>query len=338
MNYCKRCVALLLIALLVPVSVWGWGFEGHIWVNQVAASKVPREMPAFFRKEKKLISYLGYEPDRWRDSREVSLRNAQAPDHYIDFELITDIAELPRERYDFYRLLYEKRAAALATPAGKAAGEASAKSDDLLPEGVGLQPYITMEVYERLRAAFREYRALKLENKPAREVEKKAVFYAGWLGHYVADGSQPMHTSIHHHGWVGENPNQYTTDGKIHAQFESVYVAAKLKAGDFQDLVQAPVRLADPFADYVKYLRESNGQIEEFYKLEKTGAFAGPGTPAGHEYTRRCLARGSQMLLNLWYTAWLQSADPAPPRAPFDRDSGPPPKYPMAPPPTSPRK
>ncbi|MGH6631281.1 MAG: hypothetical protein ACREB3_16255, partial [Burkholderiales bacterium] len=213
------------------------------------------------------------------------------------------------------------------------ATKAEDKSDDLLPEGIGLQPYITMEVYERLRAAFREYRALKQENKRTTEVEKKVVFYAGWLGHYVADGGQPMHTSIHHHGWVGENPNQYTTDGKIHSQFESVYVAANLKASDFQDLVQAPVRLADPFADYVKYLRESNQQIEELYRLEKTGAFAGPGTPTGHEFTRRCLARGSQMLLNLWYTTWLQSADPAPPRPAAAPDTAPSPKFPMAPPP-----
>ncbi len=332
MNFCKRTVALFLIAALLPVSLGGWGYEGHLWVNEVAVGKIPRDMPSFFRKEKKLITHLGYEPDRWRDSRDVSLRSFQAPDHYIDFELITDIAELPRERYDFYRLIYEKRAAALARSGAKAGD----KSDDHLPEGVGLQPYITMEVYERLRAAFREYRALKAENKPTKEIERKAVFYGGWLGHYVADGSQPMHATIHHHGWVGENPGEYTTDGRIHYQFESVYVAANLKASDFQDLVQAPVRLADPFADYVKYLKESNQHIEELYKLEKTGAFAGPGTPAGKEFTRRCLARGSQMLLNLWYTAWLQSADPAPPRPSFDREAGPPPKYPMAPPPKPP--
>ncbi|MCI0355788.1 MAG: hypothetical protein L0099_12220, partial [Acidobacteria bacterium] len=148
MGSCKRAVAWSLIALLVPVPLWGWGYEGHIWANQVAAGKMPRELPRFFRKEKKLITYLGYEPDRWRDSREVSLRNAQAPDHYIDLELVADIAELPRERYNFYRLLYERRAAALANPAAKPGDPSDDKPDDLLPEGVGVQPYITMEVYE----------------------------------------------------------------------------------------------------------------------------------------------------------------------------------------------
>ncbi len=329
MGFLKRALALLLIFSLVPLPAGSWGYEGHTLVNEVAAGKIPREMPAFLRKGRKLIAHLGYEPDRWRDAREVSLRDAQGPDHFIDFELLAEVAELPRERYAYYKLLSEKRAAALACVE---AGDL-ARADDLQPEGVGLQPYATMEVYERLRAAFREYRALKQEKKPTQEVEKKVVFYAGWLGHYVADGSQPLHTTIHHHGWIGENPNRYTTDSRIHAAFESAYVAANLKASEFEDLVQAPVRLSDPFADYVKYLRESNQLVEPFYRLERTGAFAGPGTPEGREFTRRRLAAGSQMLLNLWYTAWRESVElpVPPPYAP--RTPTTPPVVPMASPP-----
>ncbi len=325
----KSALAAFLALLLMPLPGGSWGHEGHTLISQVAAEKAPREMPGFFRKEKTQLTYLGYEPDRWRDAREVSLRDAQGPDHFIDLELLADVAELPRERYSFYRLLNEKRAAAL--PRVEAADPA--RPDDFLPEGVGLQPYITMEVYERLRAAFREYRELQKEKKRTREVERKIIFYAGWLGHYVADGSQPLHTTIHHHGWVGENPNRYTTDGAIHWAFESEYVAANLKAQDFEDLVQAPVRLPDPFADYVKYLRESQQLVEPFYRLERTGAFAGPGTPEGREFTRRRLAAGSQMLLNLWYTAWRESVElpVPPPYAP--RTPSTPPTVPMAPPP-----
>ena len=55
---------------------------------------------------------------------------------------------------------------------------------------------------------------------------------AGNLGHYVADGSNPHHTTTHHNGWVGDNPNGYTTDNRFHGRFESVFVQAHLKAGD----------------------------------------------------------------------------------------------------------
>jgi hypothetical protein len=55
---------------------------------------------------------------------------------------------------------------------------------------------------------------------------------AGNLGHYVTDGSNPHHTTTHHKGWVGDNPNGYTTDNRFHGRFESVFVQAHLKAGD----------------------------------------------------------------------------------------------------------
>src|SRR5205823_11030151 len=67
------------------------------------------------------------------------------------------------------------------------------------------QPYITMEVYDRLRNAFREYRHMKTAGQDATQAEQNAIFYAGWLGHYVADGSQPLHVSVSYDGWVGRS-------------------------------------------------------------------------------------------------------------------------------------
>ena len=43
----------------------------------------------------------------------------------------------------------------------------------------------------------------------------------GWLGHYVADAAMPLHDSIHHDGWAGDNPKGYTRDPNIHGRFES---------------------------------------------------------------------------------------------------------------------
>jgi hypothetical protein len=129
----------------------------------------------------------------------------------------------------------------------------------------------------------------------------------------VADGSQPLHTTIQYNGWVGPNPNGYTTEHNIHAQFETVYVmAANIMPKDFAAMVKSPEKLTDPFADYVAYLRQSNTLVEKVYALEKAGGFTGKGSSEALEFTTKRLAAGSQMLLNLWYTAWLESAVPVP--------------------------
>ena len=177
---------------------------------------------------------------------------------------------------------------------------------------MGLQPYITMEVFGRLKAAFREYRNLQKAHKPTGPVQSAIVFYAGWLGHYVGDAAQPLHTSISYNGWVGPNPAAYTTKKGIHWQFEGVYVAHNLKPADFAGLVHAPEHLTDPFAQYMDYLRQSHSQVEKVYQLEKAGGFSGKGSPEARTFTASRLAAGSQMLLNLWYTAWLDSARPRP--------------------------
>jgi hypothetical protein len=275
---------------------YGWGNEGHTYINRVAAEKIPAAMPRFLRRAVVEIAYLGPEPDRWRSPSEFALKNAQEPDHFIDLERVDWLDPLPPGRYEFYRKLYEKRAA---TPD---------HGDDYLPERVGLQPYITMEIYGRLKASFREYRDLRQQHKPTASVEHAIVFYAGWMGHYVADGSQPLHTTIHYNGWVGRNPNGYTTQHGIHGLFESTYVAANITAANFAGLVHAPQRLDDPFAHYVAYLRQSNGMVEKVYALEKAGGFIGKGSPEALDFTVHQLAAGSQMLLDLWYTAWMESA------------------------------
>jgi hypothetical protein len=300
---------LIALVLLQSVPALAWGNEGHTAINRVAAQKIPASMPRFLRRAVVEIAYLGPEPDRWRSPTEFALKNAQEPDHFIDLERVSWLDPLPPGRYEFYRKLYDKRASTLAHPDND-------HPDDYLPERVGLQPYITMEVYGRLKAAFREYRQRVATHQPTHAVQQAIIFYAGWLGHYVADGSQPLHTTIQYNGWVGPNPNGYTTQHTIHAQFETAYVAANITANDFAGLVKIPERLDDPFAQYIAYLRASNGLVQNVYALEKAGGFTGKGSPAAFDFTTHRLAAGSQMLLNLWYTAWLESAAPVPEHAP----------------------
>jgi hypothetical protein len=296
-------VALALL-LLLATAAWPWGNEGHMAINRVAAERLPTEVPEFLRHAADQLAFLGPEPDRWREKTEQALKDAQEPDHYIDLERV-DGMTLPPDRYTFYRKLNEKREA---TPG---------KPDSLLPERVGLQPYITMEVYGRLVVAFREYRHALRDNRSPVFAEHNAIFYAGWLGHYVGDGANPLHTTVNYNGWTGANPNGYTTANTIHWKMEGLFVAANLKELPFANLVSpTPQKLNDPFQDYLAYLHQSYSLVEKCYQLEKEGAFDGAGTPASREFIEQRLAAGATMLRNLWYTAWFDSAQDPSPRVP----------------------
>jgi len=282
---------------------FAWGSDGHMLINRLAVTILPSDMPAFIRKGNAMdaIEYYGPDPDRWRSQAEPELNAAQATEHFIDFEYADLAGPLPRRRYDFIRAL--------------AAAQAKHPEIQLTPEKIGLQPYVTVEVYERLQSAFRDYRGLIAANKDTRPVEGEILFLAGWLGHYVADGSMPLHTSIQYNGWVGPNPNGYTTEHHIHALFESDFVHANVQRADIVPLIAEAklVALGDVFNDYMSYLRHSNTMVEKTYQLEKAGGFAGAGTPEGKAFVEQRLAAGVTELRDMIYTAWLKSAEPVPP-------------------------
>ncbi|MEJ8629977.1 hypothetical protein P0F65_09500 [Sphingomonas sp. I4] len=56
--------------------------------------------------------------------------------------------------------------------------------------------------------------------------EQHCAFQTIRLGHYIGDGSQPLHNSVNSDGWRGPNPNGYTRDRSIHGRFESGFVDA----------------------------------------------------------------------------------------------------------------
>jgi len=301
----RIAAVLVLLPVLSVQQAFAWGMDGHMLINRLAGQTLPADMPAFLRTPAAVdaLEYYGPEPDRWRSPAEPELNAAQAPEHFIDLEYADLAGPLPRRRYDYIR--------ALAAAQAKHPELASL----LTPEKVGLQPYVTTEVYERLQSAFRDYRALLAAKKDAKPSECEITFLAGWLGHYVGDGSMPLHTSIQYNGWTGPNPNGYTTEHHIHARFESEFVHENVKSGDVAPLVEAskPALLVDVFNDYMAYLRHSNSLVEQTYQLEKAGSFAGAGTPQGRAFVDQQLAAGAIELRNMIYTAWVKSATPVPP-------------------------
>jgi hypothetical protein len=284
----------LFFAATIAPAAHAWEHDGHTLINKLAASSLPADVPAFLRTPAAIeeITYLGPEPDRWRSPAEPELSVAQAPEHFIDMELADALGPLPHKRFDFEAKVF-------------AAGER--------PEKIGLQPWETEEVWERLKAAMREYRFLAAGGQDTKPVEAAIIFYAGWLGHYVGDGSQPLHVTVQYNGWIGPNPNGYTTGHQIHHQFEGPFVADNIHAPEVQaKMTPAKLIEGDMFDAYVAYLRHTATYVEQVYQFDKAGAFIGAGTPESRDFTAARLAAGASMLRDLIYTAWIDSAQPVP--------------------------
>lgn len=280
--------------VLAPPSAHAWGNEGHRIINKLAASTLPAGVPAFLRSQAAIdeMEYLSPEPDRWRSKAEPELSAAQSPEHFIDLELADALGPLPHNRLDFEAKVF-------------AAGQR--------PETIGLQPWETDEVWERLKSAMRDYRNLKAAGQDTRPVEQAIIFYAGWLGHYVGDGSQPLHVTVKYNGWTGPNPNGYTTEHQIHYQFETPFVAANIHASEVRAKMTPPkVIEGDMFDAYVAYLRHTATYVEKVYQLYKVGGFDGAGTPESRDFTAARLAAGASMLRDMIYTAWIDSAQAVP--------------------------
>jgi len=292
--------------LAVP-ACFGWGKEGHKMINRIAMEKLPADLPAFLHTPQALreVEYLGPEPDRWRSPAEPELNDAQAPEHFIDLELADSIEPdgLPSDRFDFLRDAYaasfsiQKKQPDLA--------------DKLLPQHIGLLPWQAAEVYERLQADMRGYRMRSATHRDTYGVEQAILFDIGWLGHYVGDGSQPLHTSINYNGWAqSENPHGYTRDHRIHSRFETAFVEANLRESDVKPLVPETPRplVGQPFAAFVTYLRATHQQVEEVYKLDLQGGFRNAGSAQSRTFTAERMAAGATMLRDMIVTAWQRSS------------------------------
>lgn len=295
----RRAALALVVSVALLLPAWAWGPKGHTMIAVAAIASLPAGMPAFV-DDVATIGYLANEPDRWRGRDIAALNAANAPDHFLDLEPVAFLAALPRDRYRFIAAL-QQRAAAL-----RAAGHLR-QAAALQPARVGFQPYATIEAYQRLVRAFQEYREAVALHRNTRPMQAEALVAMGVLAHFVGDGAQPLHTTVNYNGWVGANPEGFSTSRHLHAAFESEFVDRAIPASALKGKLQPAVVVAHPFQDYVSYLKATHDQVFPLYQLEKAGAFAGDGTPAGRAFVIARLASGAQMLANLYYTAWVVS-------------------------------
>jgi hypothetical protein len=289
-----RTLCAIVLSLLIPLSAAAWGEKGHLMINRAALDASASKLPEFMTAARDQIIYNGYEPDRWREEGRTSVMNTtQAADHFFDSEYWGAISTIEPDRYSFMEKVAEKKIGLIK---------------------IGYLPYAIIENYQKLINAFRFWRNAKTP-QDRESARANAVYVAGVMGHYVGDGSMPMHLSVEYNGWLDSSPNHknYTKDRGFHSRYEAAYVNAAVEIEAVRPKVQPPQRLSNPWDAIKQHLIGGFADLEPAYELEKSGEFnPKEPRPKGTEFIVTELARASTLVGNLWYTAWLESAEPVP--------------------------
>jgi hypothetical protein len=315
-------VAAMLGAL--TFNAGAWDYEGHHAINELALASLPADFGGFTLKPamKNRIAFLAGEPDRWRNVGDLPLKHSNGPDHYIDLEDLKLYGltpeTLPLMRYDFVAIIARERAA----HPDKFPPIDPAKDADHTRELSGFLPWAITEYYEKLKSCFSYLKAFQKYGGTPEEIanaQANIVYVMGVMGHFVGDGSQPLHTTMHFNGWAGNNPHGYTTSLKFHPWIDGGYFH-QTGGIDVEKLVgkihpaERIKNAGEPdgmFRDAVAYIVAQNKLVGPLYELEKEGKLTGEGDKGleGRPFLDGQLVKAGQMLGDIWYTAWLEAPE-----------------------------
>jgi hypothetical protein len=301
-----------------------WDYEGHHAVNELALASLPASFPAFALtpETRTRIAFLAGEADRWRNETSfrtgtgLALGHVNGPDHYLDLEdiYLYDLTPetLPPLRYDFVADIVKAREA----HPDRFPAIDPARDSDHTRELSGFLPWAITENYEKLQSGFSTLAAFEKFGGTPGEIEnakEDIVYVMGVMGHFVGDASQPLHTTKHFNGWVGDNPNHYTTERSFHQWIDGGFfrktggIDGKKLSARIRPAKRIPAA-SDPngiFRVSVNFIAANNQLVEPLYKLEKEGKLSEKGDfTEGQAFLDGQLVKSGQLLGDLWFTAW----------------------------------
>ena len=296
--------AAALIAFTPAGPALAWGNTGHRMVGTLAMQGLPAEVPAFLRSKQAAadMGELAREPDRWKGAGKTH-DSDRDPAHFLDLNDDGTVfggpklSALPATRFE-----YEKALQAVNADSWKA----------------GYLPYSIVDGYQQLVKDFGYWRVVSTMAKrkgphrdwykaDARRREALILRDIGTFAHYVGDGSQPLHVTIHYNGWgPGPNPKGYTND-KIHGPFEGEFVAKSVTWNAARAAMPAFSDCGCPIDQRVAaYLAKTGSYVEPLYQMWGEGEFTN-GDPRAAAFTAARVGAGAAELRDLIVLAWRAS-------------------------------
>jgi hypothetical protein len=300
-----------LLTILAVSPALAWNSAGHRAVTRLALDGLKPDLPSWIHEAETSarIAEESCEPDRWRGLKMPAIGHEANPEHYIDAEDLEQyglsLSGLPKYRYDYVKTMV---AAKIQHPERLRPYDAAADKEHS-KEWPGFLPWAIQEHYEKLASSFNTLRILEGLNDPARaaalaQARENVIHEMGILSHFVGDGAQPLHMTRHHHGWVGDNPQQYTTDFGFHAYIDGTVLQIHgLTYETLKDKVKFDLTVPprDPWPTSLEYLGRSFSQVEPLYRMQKDGSLE---QAAGKAEIEGRLCDAASMLAALYNAAW----------------------------------
>ncbi len=263
------------IVLLLPVGfIYSWGEKGHAVINKNAVEILPAEMNSF-KVWKDYLAQHASDADIRRKTDKT-----EAPRHYIDIDYYKEFLN--------GKMIENKE-------------ELISKYGDSIVTSKGTLPWSTLETLNKLTEALKE------KNRD------RILIYAADLGHYVADGHQPMHTTENYNG-------QLTGQKGVHFRYEVTMVDKHIDTLE-QIIDSSNVNyIENPLKMIFKYISNANtvnGVLLEGDKL----AHEESGSTENDDYyrifwfrtgyvTKMQFKTAEEDLASLLYTAWVNAGKP----------------------------
>jgi hypothetical protein len=265
-----------------------WGFFGHQKINRLAVFTLPVEMIPFYKYHIEYISEKAVNPDmrRYIDPEE-------APRHYIDLDVYGDSAWADMPRYwndavDMY-------------------------TEDTL-KAYGTVPWHVVKVKNYLTKAFRNQNSDQILRLSAE------------LGHYIADGNVPLHTTENYNGqltdqygihgfWESRLPELFFDEYDLFTGKATYITNTQLEIWEgvvaahmaLDSVFRFERELTERFRPEKKYAYEDrNGRTLRVYAYDFSAAY--------HRkldgMVERRMRATIKMIGDFWYTAWVDGGQP----------------------------
>ncbi|MBL9118575.1 MAG: hypothetical protein JNL80_01525, partial [Phycisphaerae bacterium] len=279
----------LLAASVILIAAAGsaWDAPGHRAVSVVAVDQLSERVATSWlgdHEVRSAVAFQSNEPDRYRGTPSAVLNHENGPDHYIDLELLAKhdltLRSLPRLRYEFVAQL--ARTSSMPKPESGPDGKPARRGVDhrTFTDDVGFVPYAIVEHHAKLVSSFTTLRILEGLNDPQRAIQLAAaranvLHEMGQLSHFVADAAQPLHTTIHHHGWVGANPDSFTTDRGFHAYIDGEIVAFHgITEAEIAEAAKERLAITDAslWDEVLALIERSHAAVRPLYTMHKDGS------------------------------------------------------------------